>query len=253
MTLTIENKMMVAAHRGDSYNCYENTMEAFRAAIDAGVEMIETDVRLSKDNVLILMHDDKVDRTTDGTGLVKDLTFEELRQLNAGGKHHPLQIPMLEELLVLLKEKNVLLNLEIKEYYSEENLERCQLCIEECVKLVEEYGLADKMVFNSFDAWVLEYIDEKYHGKYLLHGFYPYSKMRNVNRNPDEYLYCAFVYGDRDPACYEYLNERGIEAWIGASVTKEGHLGECFELGARLVTTNFPKNCMEKLKNVGAR
>jgi glycerophosphoryl diester phosphodiesterase len=121
------------------------------------------------------------------------------------------------------------------------------------VELVESYQLADKMVFNSFDAHVLEYIDSKWPGRYLLHGFYPYDRMFNVSRNPDEYLYCACVDGDRIPAHYTYLLERGIEPWIGAGVTKEAHFQECFALGARLVTTNFPADSLKKLERIGAR
>ena len=117
--------MMVAGHRGDCYNWPENTMEGYRAAIAAGADMIETDVRLTKDDQLILMHDDKVDRTSDQKGAVKEKTFAEMRSLNVGETAIPMQVPTLEELLELLVEKNVLLNLEIKEYYSEENAERC--------------------------------------------------------------------------------------------------------------------------------
>ena len=90
-------------------------------------------------------------------------------------------------------------------------------------------------------------------GKYLLHGFYPYSIMSNVKRNPDEYLYCACIFDDRNEAHYQYLVSKGIEPWIGAGVTKTGHLEECFRLGARLVTTNFPADCLKKLEQMGAR
>lgn len=253
MKITFDDKMMVAAHRGDCYNYYENTMEAFEAAIDSGVEMIETDVHLTKDNVLVLIHDHTVDRTTDGKGLVSDYTYEELLKLNAGRSEDPQKIPTFEEMLKLLAEKNILLNLEIKEYYTEGNEERCDYCIDECVKLIEKYNYAEKMVFNSFDAHVLEYVDEKYNGKYLLHGFYPYYIMKNVKRNPDEYLYCACIFEDGKKEHYEYLQSKGIEPWIGASVTQEGHLKECFEMGAKLITTNFPENCIQKLEKVGAR
>ena len=253
MTLTQEGKMMVAGHRGDSYNCFENTMEAFQSAIPAGADMVETDVRLSSDGVLVLMHDEKVDRTTNGTGFVKDMTFEELRSLNAGALEQPCQIPTLEELLELLSGTDVTLNLEIKEYYSQENKARCDECIEKSVAMIEKYGFGNRMVFNSFDAYVLQYIADHYPGKYLLHGFYPYSILKNVDKNPDEYLYCACIFDDRNPAHYEYLMAKGIEPWVGAGVTKEKHLQTCFQLGARLVTTNFPANCIEKLKNAGAR
>ena len=65
MRLTNDFRMTVAGHRGDSYNYYENTMAAFKEAHLSGADMIETDVRLTKDGVLVLMHDDTVNRTTD--------------------------------------------------------------------------------------------------------------------------------------------------------------------------------------------
>lgn len=253
MKITYDDKMMVAAHRGDSYNYYENTMEAFLSAIENGADMIETDVHLTKDMALVLIHDDTVDRTTNSKGFVREMTYDELTRLNAGGKYDYQAIPTLEALLELILEKNVFLNLEIKEYYEEGNEDRCDYCIEECIKLVEKYGYADKMVFNSFDAHVLEYIDANYGGKYMLHGFYPYSIMRNVRRNPDNYLYCACIFDSRNEENYRHLQENGVEAWIGASVTGAEHLRECYELGAKLVTTNFPGDCINKLGKIGAR
>ena len=251
-TLTFKDKMMVAGHRGDCYNCFENTMKAFECAINDGADMIETDVRLTKDGVLVLMHDDKVDRTSNGSGLVCEKTYEELLQLNVGGKTEPAVIPTLEELLQLLSERNILLNLEVKEYYTPGNEARCVECIEKCIALIEKYDFHEKMVFNSFDAYVLEYIAEKYPDRYLLHGFYPYSIMQNVKRNPDEYLYCACLFS-MNPANYRYLQSKNIEPWIGAGVTIESRLKECFDMGAKLITTNFPADAIKKLERIGAR
>lgn len=251
-SLTQEGKMMVAAHRGDSYNHFENTMQAFEAAIAAGADMIETDVHLTKDGVLVLMHDDTVNRTSNGDGLISEKTYEELLQLNVGNRIEPATVPTLEDLLKLLSKHHVLLNLEIKEYYSPENEERCKRCIDDCVALIEKYDFTDKMVFNSFDAYVLEYIAETYPNRYMLHGFYPYHTMKNVKRNPDEYLYCACVFG-RNRHHYEYLLSKGIEPWIGASITIESSLQAYFECGVRLVTTNFPADCLQKLERIGAR
>lgn len=251
--LTIPGRMTVAAHRGDSYNCFENTMDAFRAALEAGADMVETDVRLTCDGKLVLIHDATVDRTTDSTGLVSEMTREALLELNAGGGNTPARIPTLEALLQLLAPTRVTLNLEVKEYAEEGNLERCHQCIDQCVALVEQYGFANRMVFNSFDAHVLEFIHTNWPGRFLLHGFYPYDKMRHVTLNPDDYLYCACIFDDRNPAHYRYLQQKGIEPWIGAGVTKREHLRECFALGARLVTTNFPADCLKKLEQIGAR
>ena len=253
MKLTYQGKMMVAGHRGDSANYPENTMAAFRAAIEAGAEMIETDVRLTRDGVPVLIHDKLVDRTTDGTGAVKDMTFTEIRALNAGTKELPQQIPALEELLELMAPTGVTLNLEVKEYAEEGNEARSRACVDKCVALIEHYGMGEKMLFNSFDAPVLEYIHDTYGSRYRLHGFYPYSEMYRVKRDPGEYLYCACLSENRNEQHYAYLLEKGIEPWVGASVRTEEHLALCFRLGARLVTSNDPGDCLEKLERIGAR
>ena len=91
------------AHRGDVAAAPENTIPAFVSAVKKGAGMIEFDVQLSKDGHLVIMHDTSVDRTTNGKGRVSDLTFQELRALDAGGWFDPsftnTQIPTLEEAL----------------------------------------------------------------------------------------------------------------------------------------------------------
>jgi glycerophosphoryl diester phosphodiesterase len=79
----------VLAHRGASAYAPENTHAAFKRAIDLAADGIETDVRASKDGVLVLLHDERVDRTTNGTGRVADLTLAELRDLDAGAWFDP--------------------------------------------------------------------------------------------------------------------------------------------------------------------
>ena len=74
------DNIYVASHRGWSEKYPENTMEAFRAAIDIGIDQIETDIRVTKDGKLVLIHDATVDRTTNGTGLVEEKTLDELSQ-----------------------------------------------------------------------------------------------------------------------------------------------------------------------------
>ncbi len=250
MKFTRKNKMAVAGHRGDSYNYYENTISAFKGAIESGADMIETDIRLSFDLVPVLMHDDKVNRTTNGSGYVKDMTYLEISKLNAGNSISYEGVPTLEELLILVKDTSLTLNLEIKEYYSEENKERCVLCIEKTIALVEKYGLGDRCLINSFDAWVLEYVYKKYGKKYALHGFYPYWEMSNVNINPDEYLYCACIFDVENKSLYDYLIDKGIEPWVGASVTQKSRLKACLKNGARLITTNNPSDIMTKLEEL---
>ncbi len=107
----------VCAHRGAMTSHPENTLPAFEAAIESGAHMIEFDVQLSKDGELVIMHDSKVERTTDGTGQVSEMTFEELRQLDAGSwkgaEFNGLKIPILQEVLSIMP-KNIWLNIHLK-------------------------------------------------------------------------------------------------------------------------------------------
>ena len=253
MKIEHDGKMTVAAHRGDSYNYYENTMTAFNMAIDAGADMIETDVRLTSDGVTVLIHDGTFERTTDSVGLVKEKNYEDLLKINAGDKNNIERIPTLESVIKLASEKSIMLNIEIKEYFSEENKDRSIKCIEDVIGLVEKYEMAEKVVINSFDACVLEYVYKKYGNKYMLHGFYPYSLMDNVSINPDEYLYCACIFDTLNKELYDYLIEKGIELWIGAGVTQEEKFKIALEYGAKLVTTNNPADTLSKLKKLRAR
>jgi len=107
----------LCAHRGAMETHPENTIPAFRAAIDAGAQMIEFDVWLTKDNQMVIIHDPTVDRTTNGTGKVTDLTLEEIKKLDAGSWKSPEftgeKIPALEETLAIMP-YNIWLNVHIK-------------------------------------------------------------------------------------------------------------------------------------------
>ncbi|WP_214777276.1 glycerophosphodiester phosphodiesterase [Exiguobacterium sp. s22] len=103
------------AHRGVMAHLPENTMSAFNLALEAGADGIETDVHMTKDGELVLIHDETLNRTTDGNGLVSACTIYELRAFNAGIRHgREDKIPTLQDLLKLVQDKSVLLNLEVK-------------------------------------------------------------------------------------------------------------------------------------------
>ncbi len=91
--------MHIMGHRGASAYEPENTLRSIRRALEMGVSAVEVDVHLSKDGRLVVIHDDTVDRTTDGHGRVRDLTWEELRRLDAGRGE---RLPSLEEVAELL-------------------------------------------------------------------------------------------------------------------------------------------------------
>ena len=110
--------MLVIAHRGASGHAPENTLAAFRRAIALGAAFIETDLQLSRDARFVAIHDDTVNRTTNGQGKVRDLTLADLRKLDAGSwfgsEFTGERIPTLEEILEFSKKHDVVFYLELK-------------------------------------------------------------------------------------------------------------------------------------------
>jgi len=110
--------MLVIAHRGASGHAPENTLAAFRRAVALGASFIETDLHLSRDAHFVAIHDDTVNRTTNGQGKVHDLTLADLRRLDAGSwfgsEFSGERIPTLEEILEFAKKNDVVFYLELK-------------------------------------------------------------------------------------------------------------------------------------------
>jgi glycerophosphoryl diester phosphodiesterase len=117
VNLTTLKRPLIIAHRGYREKYPENTLASFGAALDAGVEMIELDVMLSKDRRVVVIHDATLERTTDGRGLVSNYTLQELKELDAGSWFHPRfageRLPALDEVLGLVSGRT-LVNIEIK-------------------------------------------------------------------------------------------------------------------------------------------
>src|SRR5271155_3460845 len=110
--------MLLIAHRGASGHAPENTLAAFRKAVALGVAFIETDLQLARDTRLVAIHDDTVNRTTNGQGKVHDMTLDEVRKLDAGSwfgsEFTGERIPALEEILDFAKKHDVVFYLELK-------------------------------------------------------------------------------------------------------------------------------------------
>jgi glycerophosphoryl diester phosphodiesterase len=112
------DRPLVIAHRGHSKEYPENTLEAYRAAIERGVEMIECDVNITRDGRLVMIHDSTLERTTNAAGRVKDHTWAEVQQLDAGGKFRPgfagLRVPLTEAAIDLFREAGIYGCFEVK-------------------------------------------------------------------------------------------------------------------------------------------
>ena len=108
--MVVVKKVKIVAHRGASDDVPENTLLAFKKAINLGCDVIELDVRLTKDNQVVVIHDDDVDRTTDGRGKVRSLTLKQIKKFNCEEKQ---KIPTLQEVIDLCKGK-IDLHIELK-------------------------------------------------------------------------------------------------------------------------------------------
>ena len=154
--------VLVTAHRGFSGDAPENTLAAFKKAMEVGSDMIELDVRFSKDGQIVVMHDDTLDRTANGRGKVSDYTLKELKQFDAGSWFAPQfsgeHIPTLVEVLELAKGK-IRVNIEIKD----ESLGRYKITdlADRALQEVKKAGMEDQVIYVSFYPVALERIQER--------------------------------------------------------------------------------------------
>lgn len=139
------------AHRGGSAYRPENTLAAFQNSINLGVDWIEMDIQKTKDGVLVVMHDETVERTTNGTGRVEDLTFAEIRSLDAGNGE---KIPTFQEVIALAKESGVGILPEAKSPHLYPNI-AAQMVAE-----LSDSGYTENAIIQSFDPLTLEQIHE---------------------------------------------------------------------------------------------
>ncbi|MCL2200651.1 MAG: glycerophosphodiester phosphodiesterase [Oscillospiraceae bacterium] len=132
----------IYGHRGSSGVCPENTMLSFKTALEQGADGIELDVQLSKDGVPVVIHDETLERTTNGTGFVKDFTATQLQTLNAGQSE---KIPTLEDVLHLIAGTSAELNIELKTVpFLYTDIE------EKVLSTVHKAGAENMVIYSSF-------------------------------------------------------------------------------------------------------
>ena len=151
--------MKIMAHRGCSGQYPENTMLAFRKAVEAGCDGIELDVHVTRDGMLVVFHDDTLERTTDGRGRLCDHSFEQLRRLNAAalwqGRYPFEPIPSFEEYCQWAAGQEIFTNIEVKTdhiYYP--GIER------KIWDMIVRCGLEDRVMFSSFNHISLKLLQE---------------------------------------------------------------------------------------------
>ncbi|SCY89713.1 glycerophosphodiester phosphodiesterase [Alkaliphilus peptidifermentans] len=232
--------MLVIGHRGASAHGPENTIAAFKMALEKGCSGIELDVQLSKDEEVIVFHDYVVDRTTNGSGYVKDMTLKELKSLDTGTWFDESfvgeRIPTLEEVLQAIP-KGVLINIEIK------NLLIHQGKIEKKVlDLVIKYDRMKDVIISSFDHYVLKNIRDL--NKEIKIGLLiyaniiePWSYIRIHNLDvysihpTEEYLSKGFV---KDAHAHGYKV-------FSYTINCPDRAKEAYEMGVDAIFSNYPE------------
>ena len=195
--------MLNFAHRGFKGKYPENTMIAFEKAIDAGADGIEFDVHLSKDGELVIIHDETLERTTDGKSLVCEKTLEELKKLNAS-KLYPdceiQRIPTLREYFEFAKDKDIITNIELKNSIIDyENIE------EKVYDLIKEYNLSEKIIISSFNHESL-------------------VRFKNIDPN----IKCGVLESSRLYRPWEYVKNLGMEFYHPMNFVVDEEMAEKF-------------------------
>ena len=149
----------IFAHRGASGYAPENTLEAFRLAMEQGADGMELDVHLTKDGEVVVIHDETLDRTSNGHGNVRDYTLEELKKFsfhNHMEKYQGVQIPTLKEVLNLVKNSCMKVNIELKTgIYWYEGIE------EKTMDIVKTMGMEDRVIYSSFNHYSIQKVLEQ--------------------------------------------------------------------------------------------
>lgn len=138
------------AHRGFKGRYPENTMISFEKAVEVGADGIEFDVQLTKDNQVVIIHDETLERTTDGVGYVKDYNLEELKKFNASNCYKEEfgfnAIPTLEEYFEYIQNKDIITNVELKNtMITYKGME------EKVCELISRYNIENKVIVSSFN------------------------------------------------------------------------------------------------------
>jgi glycerophosphoryl diester phosphodiesterase len=152
------NRPLILAHRGCRAQAPENTLPAFELALAQGADMIETDLRISRDRVIVCIHDATVDRTTDGTGQVSEMTWREIRRLRALGNNSAAypdaRVPTLVEALVALASRTYLA-LELKAPVFTDPAD-----VELLLETLSRYGAAGRVLALSFSRTALDRLQD---------------------------------------------------------------------------------------------
>lgn len=237
--------MNIYAHRGNSGFFPENTICSFKKALDLDVYGIELDVHKTKDGVLVVHHDETVDRMFDGKGYIKKLTFEQIKELSLRDEEYKdnpdCKIPTLEEVLELIEPTNLNLNIEIKNNkISYRGIEK------DVVALVKKYKMQNRVIISSFNIKSLKKLSKlskKIKTAYLVDALT--FKRKNLSKilKICKGAKCSYIHPSYDVINKEFVDEahkKGllVQVYTVNSITI---MRKLMKLKVDGVFTNYPK------------
>jgi glycerophosphoryl diester phosphodiesterase len=230
----------IFAHRGASADAPENTLASFKLAVEQGAQAVELDAKLSNDGKIIVIHDQTLQRTTNGSGIVCDSNFDDLRALDAGSwfsdKFAGEKIPLLEEVLESVAHQ-VFVNIEVTNYKTPKD----SLPIE-IANLVLKMGLENRVLFSSFLPKNLQIL------KNLLPTtpvalltepkIYPLTQFTGIAKRVSPEIQHPYL-TDVNPRMLEKAHKNGkrIHCW---TVNKENDMKRLFAMGVDGIFTDYP-------------
>ena len=242
----LEGGPIVIAHRGDPLAKPQNTRAAFVSAMQYDISMIETDVNMTKDGVLVVIHDQKVDNTSNGNGKVFDQTLSELKELDFGSWMGEAfggeKILTLDEFIELTREKVPSLNIEIKNgpiHYPDIE--------EKVISTVKKYDMVERVIISSFDHFALKKVKEiepKIFTAILYHGGLIDEITPAKNAKADA-LHPEYTLVTKETI--RTANDAGlfVNVW---TVDDEADMRDLIDIGVNGLITNFPEKAARIIK-----
>ena len=244
--------MTICAHRGASGYAPENTLEAFELAVQQGAHGVELDVQLTRDKEIIVVHDERIDRVSDGIGAVTDLTLAEIKR-HVFNRTHPqyegARAPTLREVYELLKPTGLYVNVELKNSANPyPGME------EKCLELAAQMGMEDRVVYSSFQHNSMMRVKEL-NAQATCGLLYACVMVRSweyaaaLGADALHPLYTELLFNPDECA---QAHAKGIQVNVW-TVNDERNMRMCLEAGADMLITNFPDRALDLIKMAGGQ
>lgn len=250
MKLPKQNVPLVWGHRGASGYAPENTMEAFEKAIEMGADGVELDVQLTRDGQLVVLHDETLERTSSGSGWLKDHTLAQLKTMNFN-KTHPeyehCEIPTFRQVLERFRGTDMVIDCELKT-----GVIHYPGIAEQTVALVKELGMQQQVLYSSFNHATLMAIraldPEAYLG--FLHSDAFLDVPDYVKEHGGQALHPA-AYFLLDPDYLAAARRCGLDINVW-TINQPEQMAQACRLGVTAIITNYPDRALAAVKEVAA-